>query len=177
MIAEFLNIPKTIVLRILKDDLGKRKLCARFIPHSLTHEQREDRVTSCQDVIATADADKIFSNKIIRGDETWCFAYDPATKRQSSEGVGETFPRPKKLKFRSSNIKTVLIIFFDCQGIVHEEFVPEGKTENAEFYKGVLDGLLKRIRRFRPAAFCSRENSFCCTVMRPPTKLQVFANF
>jgi len=42
MTAESLNIPKTIVLWILKEDLGKRKLCARFVPHSLTPEQRED---------------------------------------------------------------------------------------------------------------------------------------
>jgi hypothetical protein len=41
MIAESLNIPKTVVLRILKEGLGKRKLCARFVPHSLTPEQRE----------------------------------------------------------------------------------------------------------------------------------------
>jgi len=63
MIAESLNIPKTVVLRILKEDLGKRKLCARFVPHSLTPEQREDRVTSCQDIIAMADADKNVFNK------------------------------------------------------------------------------------------------------------------
>jgi len=51
----------------------------------------EDRVTACQGIIAIADADKkIFFNKIIMGDETWCFAYDPETKRHSSEWVGET---------------------------------------------------------------------------------------
>jgi hypothetical protein len=92
-----LNIPKTVVLRILKDDLGKRKLCARFVPQSLAPEQGEDLVTSCQDIIAMTGADKHFFNKIITGDETWCFAHDPETKRQSSEWVGETFPRPKKL--------------------------------------------------------------------------------
>jgi len=58
MIAESLNIPKTVVLRILKEALGKRKLCARFVPRSLTTEQREDRVTSCQDIIAMAEEDK-----------------------------------------------------------------------------------------------------------------------
>jgi len=42
MIAESLNIPKTVALRLLKKDLGKRKLCAQFVPHSLTPEQRED---------------------------------------------------------------------------------------------------------------------------------------
>jgi hypothetical protein len=46
MITESLNIQKTLVIRILKEDLGKRKLCARFVPQSLTPEQREDRVTS-----------------------------------------------------------------------------------------------------------------------------------
>jgi len=73
MIAESLNIPKTVVLR-------ERKLCARFVPHFLTPKQREDRVTSCQDIIAMTDADKNFFNKIIMGDETWCFSYDPETE-------------------------------------------------------------------------------------------------
>jgi len=66
MIAESLKILKTVVLRILKEDLGKRKLCARFVPHSLTPKQREDRVTSCQDIIAMADADKIFLTELLR---------------------------------------------------------------------------------------------------------------
>jgi hypothetical protein len=30
IIAESLNIPKTVVLRILKEDLGKRKSCACY---------------------------------------------------------------------------------------------------------------------------------------------------
>ena len=44
--------------------------------HVLFHttEQREDRVTSCQDIIVMADADKSFFNIIIMGDETWYFA-------------------------------------------------------------------------------------------------------
>jgi len=99
--------------------LGKRKLCARFVPRSLTPEQREDRVTSCQD-IAMADADKNFFNKIITGDETCCFAYDPETKRHMSEWVGKISPWPKKLKFQRTRIKTMLIIFFYSQGIVHK---------------------------------------------------------
>ena len=86
-----------------------------------------------------ADADKIFFNKIIMGDETWCFVCDPETKRQSSEWIGETSPQLKKLKFQSSHIKTMLIIFFNFQGIVHKEFIPEGQTVNAEFHKGVMD--------------------------------------
>jgi hypothetical protein len=54
----------------------------------------------------------------------------------------------------------MLIIFFDSQGVVQKEFVPEGKTVNAEFYKRVMHRLLKRIRRVRPAAFCSWDFFF-----------------
>ena len=41
-------------------------MCARFVPHLLTPEQREDRVTSCQDIIAMADADKHFLTELLR---------------------------------------------------------------------------------------------------------------
>jgi hypothetical protein len=75
-----------------------------------------------------ADADNIFFNKIITGDETWCFACDPETKRQSSEWVGETSLRLKKLKFQRFRVKVMLIIFFDSQDVVQKEFVPEGKN-------------------------------------------------
>ena len=47
--------------------------------------------------------------------------------------------------------------FFDAEGVIHREFVPEGQKVNAEFYVGVLDRLLKRIRRVRMAKFQSSE--------------------
>jgi len=98
MMAESLNIPKTVVHRTLKEDLGKRNLCARFVSHALTSEQREDILAK---ILSRWPMEtKFFLNKIIAGDETRCFAYDPETKRQSSEWVVETSHRPKKLKFQ-----------------------------------------------------------------------------
>jgi len=47
--------------------------------------------------------------------------------------------------------------FFDSQDVVHKEFVPEGKTVNAKFYKGVPDCPLKGIQWVGPAAFCCRD--------------------
>jgi transposase len=44
----------------------------------------------------------------------------------------------------------MLVIFFDWQGIIHKEFVLEGETINAVYYKGVMERLLNRIRRVRP---------------------------
>jgi hypothetical protein len=65
--------------------------------------------------------------------------------------------------------------FFDSQSIVHKEFVPAGKTVNAEFYKGVMDRLLKHIQLVCPAAFCSQD--FFLLHDNAPTQKAVFANF
>jgi len=85
------------VRKIVVEDLRKRKICSHFVPHTLTQEQKDWRITACQDLIATAGSDTDFFKKIVTGDETWCFAYDPTTKRQSAAWVGETSPRPKNL--------------------------------------------------------------------------------
>jgi hypothetical protein len=100
---------------------------------------------------------QIFLNKIITGDETWCFACDPETKRQSSEWVGETSPRLKKLKFQRSRIKTMLIIFSTPRCSAKRIRTRRKKKVNAEFYEGVMDRLLKRIQRVSPAAFNPRD--------------------
>ena len=142
---------QNIELRILKEDLGKRNLCARFVPHSLTPEQREDRVTSCQDTITMADVDKNFLRKLIWEMKSGVLCMTP----KKSDGVLNGSVR-HPLGRRNWNSKEHFD-FFDSQGVVHKEFVPEGKTVNAKFYKGVMDRLLKSIQRIRPAAFCSRD--------------------
>jgi len=43
----------------------------------------------------------------------------------------------------------MIIVFFDCRGIVHKEFVPPGLTVNHAFYKDVLERLRKRVQRVR----------------------------
>jgi len=79
MVADRLNIGKEIICRIVTEDLGKRKICARFVPHALTTEQKQEHVVYCQDLLLMGQ-DEHFWEYIITGDETWCFAYDPATK-------------------------------------------------------------------------------------------------
>ncbi|KQS44477.1 uncharacterized protein Dere_GG26354 [Drosophila erecta] len=44
----------------------------------------------------------------------------------------------------------MLIVFFDVQGIVHFEFVPQGQTVNGAFYQEVLKRLKRRVVRVRP---------------------------
>ena len=71
--------------------------------------------------------DPDFLSKVITGDESWCYGYNPETKQQSSQWKSPGSPRPKKARQVKSNIETMLICFFDCRGVVHAEFVPRVK--------------------------------------------------
>jgi len=149
MLTDEVNTCKDTVRRIVVEDLRKRKICSRFVPHSLTPEQKDRRIAACRNLIATADSDPDFFMKIVTGDETCCFAYDPTTKRQSAAWVGETSPRAKKNVISIVSCEKMLVIFFIWQGVIHIESVPEGETINAMYYKGVMERLLNRIRHVK----------------------------
>ena len=71
--ADTLIIPKTVVLWILREDLKKRKMCPRFVPHAPTREQMDERVAARQDLLNMINGDKNFLDKVITGDESWFF--------------------------------------------------------------------------------------------------------
>jgi len=51
VIADRLYIGKETVRRIVTEDLGKRKICARFVSHALTTEQKQEHIAYCQDLL------------------------------------------------------------------------------------------------------------------------------
>lgn len=150
LMAEELSISKDTVRTIVRENLGKRKICSRFVPHMLTDDQKAKRKEAAGDLITMCDRDPSFLRTIVTGDETWCYQFDPDSKRQSMEWRSPSSPRPKKYRCQKSKVKTMLIAFFDNDGIIHQEFVPVGQTVNAAFYEEVLTRLLRRIRRVRP---------------------------
>jgi histone-lysine N-methyltransferase SETMAR len=60
------------------------------------------------------------------------------------------FPATQKELPAKSKVKTMLIAFFDSNGIIHKESVPAGQTVNSAFYEEVLKRLLRRIHRVQP---------------------------
>lgn len=145
-----LSISATSIYRILTENLGLRKVCARFVPHTLKQHEKDLRIQHSRDIIKEAKKDPNFLYSIVTGDETWCFEYEPETKRQSAKWQSSEEPRPKKTRQEKSKIKSMLICFYDSKGIIHKEFVPTGQMVNAVFYVGVLKRLVARIRRIRP---------------------------
>jgi len=50
-IAEQVNIDRETAMKILTEDLDMRKVCAKMVPKELTEEQKQRRVTICQDLL------------------------------------------------------------------------------------------------------------------------------
>jgi hypothetical protein len=65
--------------------LGKRKICSRFVPHSLTPEQKQKRINCCRDFIKFVEDDADILKRIVTDDNSLCFEYDPETRRQGME--------------------------------------------------------------------------------------------
>jgi len=96
LIAYTLGIPKTVVLRFLREYLKKRKLCSRFDPHAPTREQMDERVAACQDLLNMINGDKNFLDKVTTGDESWRFAYDPEKSVRDPNGLANILHHRRK---------------------------------------------------------------------------------
>ena len=70
----------------------------------------------------------------------------------------------------------MLITFYDLKGIVHKEFVPEGRSVNGEYYLGVLDRLWKRIVRVR-SEYLAGKQLFLLHNNAPPHKTKKVNEF
>ncbi|UYV68030.1 hypothetical protein LAZ67_5002865 [Cordylochernes scorpioides] len=83
------GISKTTIGRIVTEDLKLKKTPEKLIPRFLTNEQKLCRLATCEDILEITRKDLEWKDKIITGDETWVYGYDPETKRQSAEWRGQ----------------------------------------------------------------------------------------
>ena len=126
--ADKLGIAKETVRTSLIKKLGMQKVCAKMVTQLLTPKQKACRLKACQDILQQLEADHKILNRVITGDNSWNFQGDPKTKQQNYQWKSMDSLRPKKACMPPSKIKNMLMTFFDHQGLVHHEFVPQGQT-------------------------------------------------
>ena len=76
-LEEDLGIPKTIIWEILTSNLQMTRVCAKFIPKVLSAEQKRLRLEIVQDNLEMVNNDDTVLKKVITGDKSWVYGYDP----------------------------------------------------------------------------------------------------
>ncbi|UYV61852.1 hypothetical protein LAZ67_1006856 [Cordylochernes scorpioides] len=170
------GISKTTIGRIVTEDLKLKKTPAKFIPRFFTNEQKLCRLATCEDMMEMTRTDPEWKDKIITGDETWVYGYDPETKPQSAEwrdiAPNDFFLFPK--------LKAVLKgRHFDTRDDIIEKSPLALKSIPKEAYKNCFDNWEKRWRcdsrrvrvwrrrgeRSNPAAIVERPTVRQCGIM------------
>jgi len=84
-IAEEMEVGYGTCQRVLTEELGMYRAAAKFVPRILTANQKQQRVNICTEIRQLASNDETFLSRVITGDESWVYGYEPETKQQSSQ--------------------------------------------------------------------------------------------
>ena len=149
-VAEDVGISIGSCHAIFSNNLGMRRVAAKFVPKLLNFDQKNRRMNIAQELLNDVNDDPDLLKRVITGDESWVYGYDVETKAQSSQWKFKGEPRQKKARQVRSKVKVLITVFFDYHGIVHHEFLPVGRTVNKEYYLEVMRRLREAIRKKRP---------------------------
>lgn len=147
-----LGIGSSAANTILHDYLGARKVCSRWVPHSLSQDQKHKRVKFCKEMLERfegGDSSRVYD--ILTGDEVWVYHYDAPTKRQSYVWLFDGEERPEVVRREKSVKKTMYAIFFSKSGLELAYPLEPGTTVTAEWYsKKCLPAVFESVKKRRP---------------------------
>jgi len=169
-VADTLNISVGSAHTILVESLGLSKLSARWVPRLLRPDQQQTRVDLSMEILNKWDEDsEAFLQRIVTGDETWLYQYDPEDKIQSKQWLPRGGSGPVKAKSERSRGKVMATVFWDAEGILLVDFLESKKTITSAYYECVLRKLSKKSQK---NALESCINAFSSTTtMHPLTAL------
>ncbi len=111
-VATSTKISKSSVHTSLQQELNMQKVCLKMVPKVLTPEQKLTRVFMAETLPNDLESNDSLLSRIITGNESWVFEYDPSTKRQTMQWKTPEEPRHKKSKYVSLAAKGNDDIFF-----------------------------------------------------------------
>jgi hypothetical protein len=107
MLEEMTRINRQTVHKILVEDF-----------HLLMPDQKHQHAASSVEFIEMTDDDRNVLKRIVTGDESWCFMYEPETKRQGVTWLSPKKPKAQKVRTQISWVKKMLTEFFYTKGII-----------------------------------------------------------
>ena len=147
-IADGVGVSSGTVHKILTQELKLRKVCARWVPHLLTKEQKTTSVKMAKYLLKKYKIfDKRRISELFTGDEIWVYYFEP--QRRIKQWPQKDQARPIRIK---SAAKVLYAVFFNCDGLIVQIPVPNGKTITGKFYKnGMLSKVKAHYEKCRPA--------------------------
>lgn len=156
-IAEEVGISHGSVHAILTDNLGLSKLSARWVPRQLRPEHKSQRIECALNLLNHLNDDpENFYRRLVTGDETWIYQYDPESKIQSKEWLPRGTVGPRKFRAERTVAKVLATIFWDSEGIIMVDFLEDQKSINATYYEAALRKLRCEISKKRPGKLRKR---------------------
>jgi len=146
----FPQISRTLLYDFVRSHLGYRKVCARWVPKMLTEEHKKQSAECALTFLMRyhKEGDGMLSH-IVTGDEKLVFHITPESKQQSLHWKHTGSPKRKKFKQMFSTRKIICTVFWDRQGVLLVEFLPQDTTINSAVYCETQKKLRRAIQNKR----------------------------
>jgi histone-lysine N-methyltransferase SETMAR len=148
-LEEMLSIPHTTIHRILTVELEMARVVARWVPKLLSDLQKRERVRICRDLLRDYEREPGYLQRIVAVDESWFHYHEPESKAQSSQWKRRDEAPPIKAKVAPSAGKRMATVFWDSDGILQIDWLPEGETVNSHYFIQCLERLRDTVKRER----------------------------
>jgi histone-lysine N-methyltransferase SETMAR len=116
-------------------------------PHELTEAQANKRVEVCRQLLNNPLDDR-FWKRIVTSDEKWLYLVNHNRDKRWVQKGQATPSVPKQDRFGK---KVMLCVWWNFEGIVHFELVPNGRAINAELYCQQLERVYDKLKEKYPA--------------------------
>ena len=106
------------------------------MPHLLTEEQKQSQVRLALQVIEKyGKCDPCCLERIVTGDETWIYHFQPDSKFKNEVWVSSEDDRPVIARRCKTSNRMLYAIFFDSKGPVLQIPVLKGSYVTGKFYR------------------------------------------
>lgn len=149
-LANAMNCDHSTIVRHLHS-MGKVQKSGVWIPHALSPNQKNQRVAICASLLArhqlARDQHRPFLSNIVTGDEKWCLYINIRKRKEWLSPNKKATPRTKA---NAHPQKIMLCIWWDKEGVLYYELLPQGETITADIYCHQLRRLADSIQEKRP---------------------------
>jgi hypothetical protein len=85
-ISEITGVSWSSCQCILMEGIMMKWIAAKFMPRQLTEEQKNKPMNVCHGFQEELEDDPQLLTKVVTGDESWCYGYDPESKQRQASG-------------------------------------------------------------------------------------------